>query len=119
MSRFVNTEKILAELGEAASKAAKEALAQGAEALVQCARDKVPVKSGALKESIHAIKQKAGAVYRIVAGAENKDGIPYGRYVEFSPKIARPFMYPAMDEKREAIKKMLVDAVRQAVRRKQ
>ena len=50
--------------------------------------------------------------------AQAQDGLYYGKIVEFSPKINKPFLYPAMDAKREVVKKKIIDAVREAIRKK-
>ena len=121
-----SAEEILKELGENATKAAKEALAEGAELVMQEARNRCPVYKGndrrvvkgALRDSIHAVKLKGGAKYRIVADAVSHDGIFYGKLVEFSPKINKPFMYPAMDARRDEVRNKIIEAVREAVRRK-
>ena len=123
---FDSAETILKELGEAAENAAIAALAEGAEIVMKEAKERCPVYDGddprvvkgALRDSIHAVKEKGGKEYRIVADAQAQDGLYYGKIVEFSPKINKPFMYPAMDAKREVVKKKIVDAVREAIRRK-
>ena len=117
---------ILKELGENATEAAKSALAEGAELVMKEAKERCPVYTGndrrvvkgALKESIHAVKQKGGAKYKIIADAVSHDGIFYGKLVEFSPAINQPFMYPALDARRETVKKLIVEAVREAVRKR-
>ncbi len=124
--RYETAENILKELGENATKAAKSALADGVEIIMQEAKNRCPVYKGndhrvvkgALQDSIHAVKQKGGAKYKIVADATSHDGIFYGKLVEFSPRINKPFMYPAMDAKRDEIKSKIIDAVREALRRK-
>ena len=124
--RFDSAETILKELGEAAENAAIAALAEGAEMVMKEAKERCPVYEGddyrvvkgALRDSIHAEKQKGGKEYRIVADAQAQDGLYYGKIVEFSPKINKPFLYLAMDAKREAVKKKIVDAVREAIRKK-
>ena len=124
--RFDSAETILKELGEAAENAAIAALAEGAEMVMKEAKQRCPVYEGddyrvvkgALRDSIHAEKQKGGKEYRIVADAQAKDGIYYGTIVEYSPKINKPFLYPAMDAKREAVKKKIIEAVREAIRKK-
>ena len=124
--RFDSAETILKELGEAAETAAIAALAEGAEMVMKEAKQRCPVYEGddyrvvkgALRDSIHAEKQKGGKEYKIVADAQAQDGLYYGKIVEFSPKINKPFLYPAMDAKREAVKKKIVDAVREAIRKK-
>ena len=76
------------------------------------------VVKGALRDSIHTVKEKGGKEYKIIADAQAQDGLYYGKIVEFSPKINKPFMYPAMDAKREVVKKKIVDAVREAIRKR-
>jgi HK97 gp10 family phage protein len=123
---YQSAEEILRELGDYATKAAKDALADGAEIVMQEARNRCPVYKGndnrvvkgALRDSIHAVKQKGGAKYKIVADAVSHDGIFYGKLVEFSPKINKPFMYPAMDARRDEVRNKIIDAVREALRRK-
>ena len=123
---YQSAEEILRELGENATKAAKSALADGAEIVMQEARNRCPVYKGndnrvvkgALRDSIHAVKQKGGAKYKIVADAVSHDGIFYGKLVEFSPKINKPFMYPAMEARRDEVRNKIIDAVREALRRK-
>ena len=123
---YQSAEEILRELGDNATKAAKDALADGAEIVMQEARNRCPVYKGndnrvvkgALRDSIHAVKQKGGAKYKIVADAVSHDGIFYGKLVEFSPKINKPFMYPAMDARRDEVRNKIIDAVREALRRK-
>ena len=120
------SEEILRELGEAATAAAKSALADGAEIVMQEAKSRCPVYKGndhrvvkgALRDSIHAVKLKGGAKYKIVADAKSHDGIFYGKLVEFSPKINKPFMYPAMDARRDEVRNKIVDAVREALRKR-
>ena len=124
--RFDSAETILKELGEAAENAAIAALAEGAEMVMKEAKQRCPVYEGddyrvvkgALRDSIHAEKQKGGKEYRIVADAQAQDGLYYGKIVEFSPKINKPFFYPAMDAKRETVKKKIIEAVREAIRKK-
>ena len=124
--RCDSAETILKELGEAAENAAIAALAEGADMVVKEAKQRCPVYEGddyrvvkgALRDSIHAEKQKGGKEYKIIADAQAQDGLYYGKIVEFSPKINKPFLYPAMDAKREAVKKKIVDAVREAIRKK-
>lgn len=124
--RFNSAETILKELGTAAENAAKAALEEGADILVKEAKARCPVYDGddprvvkgALRDSIHAEKEKGGKEYRIVADAQAKDGLFYGKMVEFSPKINKPFLYPAMDAKRKEIQQNIVVAVREAIRKK-
>lgn len=124
--KYLSASAILAELGEAAEIAAKDALAEGAEMLVQEAKSRCPIYDGrdkraikgALRDSIHAIRKNNGAKYRVVADAQAQDGLYYGKIVEFSPRINKPFMYPAMDACRKDIQSLIIKAVREAIRRK-
>ena len=112
-------------MGKGAMDAAKRALAEGAEAVKAEAKSRCPVYRGrdrrvvpgALRDSIHCVKRGGGTSWRIVADAKASDGTPYGKLVEFSPKINRPFLYPALDAERDAIKKNIVEAVKAALRR--
>ncbi|MDY6268930.1 MAG: HK97-gp10 family putative phage morphogenesis protein [Selenomonadaceae bacterium] len=126
MAKYQRAESILKELGEQAMEAAKDALADGAEVVADEVRRRCPVYDGrdhrvvkgALKKSIHVVKRKGGKEYhRIVADAQAQDGLFYGTIVEFSPK-GRPFLYPALDAKRKTVQDIIVERVREAIRKK-
>lgn len=102
-------------LGNDVTEAAKMALEDGAQIVVDEAKSRVPVKTGALRDSIHFKKLNKGTKIRIVADAKDRDGTEYGQYVEFSPLINEPFMYPAMDSRRAEVKQKIIDAIREAV----
>lgn len=112
-------------MGENVLQAAKAALAKGAEEVVAEAKSRCPVYKGkdrrvtpgALRDSIHAEKKRSGTLYRISAGAKAQDGTAYGKLVEFSPKINKPFLYPALDARRDGIRRGIVEAVKAALRR--
>ena len=118
-------EQELKNLGEDILKAAKDALAQGAEEVVQEAKGRCPVYDGrdrrvikgALRDSIRSEKLRDGAAYKITADARAQDGMFYGQMVEFSPKINHPFLYPALDAHKDAIKTSIVEAIKAACRR--
>ena len=120
---IVRTNKFLSqiadEFGEDVKNAGVAELAKGAEKIKATAKSLCPALSGKLKESIHVEtkKSKKGANIKVVADAKN-NGLPYGRIVEFSPKIQRPFMIPAKDEHAMEIRENALDAIRQAIRRK-
>lgn len=126
MARYESATTILKQLGEAAEKAAKAALGEGAEIVAREARERCPVYDGtdhrvvkgALRDSIHTEPRKSGGEYRIVADAQARDGLYYGTIVEFSPKINLPFMYPALDARREEVKGKIAEAVREAIRKR-
>jgi HK97 gp10 family phage protein len=66
----------------------------------------VPVDTGALQASIQQSVTKSGGKY---IGQIWTKGIPYAGYMEYgtSKIAARPFMRPAIDLNREAIRRML------------
>ena len=119
--------------GDTVVAAAKEALKNGAEMVAKDAKARCPVyagtktkdgyvymdkrvKPGELRDSIKAEPNKDGTVYQITANAKSESGFLYGQIVEFSPKINKPFLYPAMDANRLAVRNAIKDAIRAAVR---
>ena len=108
---------IFQDIGEKATKAAKDALSDGADMVVENAKSRCPVRTGALKESIHKVVLRGGTKIKVVADATNDDGIPYGRFVEFSPKINEPFLYPALDAVRNTIRENVAKAVQESLKR--
>ena len=107
----------LREMGERVVAAAKASLLEGAELVVADAKSRCPVKTGKLRDSIKAVSQMDGAVYEISASAKNSKKIAYGQFVEFDPRINRPFLYPAMDANRSIIANDVKDAIKQAIDR--
>ena len=110
---------LLLAIGDNAAKAAKDALKKGADLVVEDARSRCPVRTGALRDSIHAESRQGGTYIRIVADAQNSDGVYYGKVVEFSPRINRPFLYPAIDAARDSIRKDVARAVKESLKRRQ
>lgn len=106
----------LREKGEHVLAAAKSALKDGVDLIVSDAKSRCPVDTGKLRDSIKAVDVAQGAAYELSANAKNQKGISYGQFVEFSPKINRPFLYPAIDANigyvRENIKQAIQDAIR-------
>ena len=94
--------RALQELGKDVEQAAKQALKKGADEIVADAKSRCPVyagpsrpdvQPGELRDSIKAVSKRSGAVYSIEANAKSlTSGQPYGLYVEFSPKINKPFL---------------------------
>lgn len=106
--------------GEHVIQAAKLALASGVDQLVTDAKNRVPVRTGKLKDSIKAREVEgveSGVLYEISADATNKKGIAYGQFVEFDPKINKPFLYPAMDANRDSIERNIKESIQDAIRR--
>ena len=91
----------LAEIKDELIEVAKAALAEGAEIVVAEAKRRCPVKTGKLRDSIHATKRKQGLAYSVSAGAYRTDSrgrkYYYGAAVEFNPEINKPFLNPAVD----------------------
>lgn len=127
-------EQHLRELGEHVLQAAKAALKEGADMVVKDAKSRCPVyeghkkengqvyhwagaKPGALRDSIQAEPNSKGTVYAISANAKSEDGYLYGQILEFSPKVNRPFLYPALDANKQAVSDMIQDAIKNAIRR--
>ena len=107
----------LREMGQHVINNAKAALAEGAALVVADAKRLCPVKTGKLRDSIKAVSKQGGSVYELQANARDANGIAYGQFVEFSPKINRPFLYPAMDENRNIIINNIRDAIKEAIDR--
>lgn len=106
----------LREKGEHVLAAAKVALEQGADMVVEDAKSRCPVRTGKLRDSIKATKLEDGAAYEISADAKNEYGVAYGQFVEFSPR-GTPFLYPAMDACRNTINENVKQAIQDAVQR--
>ena len=97
--------------GEGVVQAAKSALAEGARLIVDDAKSRVPVKTGKLRDSIHATPKEDGGAVEISADARNSKGIPYARLVEYSPKINRPFLKPAIDANAARVNQLIKTAI--------
>lgn len=108
-------QQILQDYGKQVAAAAKKALADEAEIIANDAKSRCPVKTGNLKESIHTVPNKSGTLVSIVADAVDKNGVPYGKVVEYSPKIKKPFVHPAIDEHKDELVGKVADAIKQAL----
>lgn len=125
-------ESHLRELGEHVLAAAKTALKDGAELVVAEAKSRCPVYKGhkkndrvymanvtpgALKDSIKAKPNSKCTIYTISADAKSADGFLYGQIVEFSPRVNRPFLYPALEAKKKEVADGITKAIRDAIRK--
>ena len=108
-------QQILQDYGKQVADAAKKALADEAEIIANDAKSRCPVKTGNLRDSIHTEPNKSGTRIYVVADGKDKNGTPYGKVVEYSPKIQKPFMYPAIDEHKDEISSKVADAIKQAL----
>lgn len=109
------TIKELREIGEHVVEAAQAALKNGADRVVADAKSRCPVKTGKLRDSIKAVPNRDGTVYKIEANAQN-NGVYYGQFVEFSPEINKPFLYPALEAHRQEIRDNIDAAITNAAR---
>lgn len=114
--RRITFSQLEAELGEKAVPAAKEALSSIADDVVNGAKSRCPVRTGRLQESIHKEVLGNGTRVKVVVDAKADDGTMYGALVEFSPKINKPFLYPALDEVRDDIGGRVADRIRKALK---
>jgi HK97 gp10 family phage protein len=97
----------------------KDAIKEQADQIAEAARQKVPVRTGKLRDSIEVIDyNEPGFVgYRIVAEARAEGGrynAPYAHMVEYGSvhnKPAQPFMLPALEEGRDPTLKAVSDAL--------
>lgn len=114
--------------GEHVVTAAKQALKEGADIIVADMRNRAPVRTGRLRDSIKAESLQDGAIWQFSANARNpRDNFLYGQIVEFSSwhmwkgkkrkKKKQAFMYPAMDARRDEVNKMVENAINQAIAR--
>ena len=102
-----NTRGIVAAFRQAAA----EAVAQTAEALVDDARARAPVKTGRLRDSIAIVEQTG---QRAVAGVT----APYGALVEYGgiDRPATPYWTPAVEQAWRNLQKALAEALQRRLR---
>lgn len=102
--------------GEDVLLAAKSALRDGVDLIIADAKSRCPVRTGKLRDSIKAVDVASGAAYELTADAKNENGVAYGQFVEFSPKINKSFLYPAIDANIGAVKQDIRQAIQGALR---
>ena len=106
---------ILRQRGKKAVEMAAEEVKKQAEIIRDDAKSRCPVLTGKLAESIKVVEFNNGLYCQISADARNKKGIAYGQFVEFDPRISRPFLYPAFDAHRDEAAEAIMEAVRKAL----
>lgn len=111
MGKNVSFKDILERFGEETKKAMQDAMEAEAEKIVQDMKSRVPVKSGRLRDSIHWKWNRDKTAISIVANAANGK-VKYARIVEFSPKINKPFFFPALEAHRDEYHSKLVEALK-------
>jgi len=103
---------IAKDLRREVSKAVKD----GANVVVEAARDKAPIEDGDLRDSIQ-VERADAAKYRVYADANSGDGEwvnYYAQWVEFGSvhnPTPRPFLIPALEESKEEIVGMVEDVL--------
>ena len=113
----------LREMGEHVVEAAKAELKKGVDVVLADAKQRCPVRTGALRDSIKAVANKDGTVYWLSADASKESAksptgrFYYGAAVEFSPQINKPFLYPALDAHRQEIWDNVDNAIQKAAAR--
>lgn len=135
MANNTSLKAFLKDADEAVRKAAAEALNEAARELqaqikTNMAEAGIITRSGKLRASVKANKATAknprivikSEVYAeerpLRPGKRNpamrgryKYGVPYGRILEFSPRIRKPFFYKAWYEKRDRIKADIIKKI--------
>lgn len=130
--------RALREKGAEIEAAAKEALKESVDLIVADAKARCPVyvdtkikykgktysyidkrvRPGQLRDSIKATARSGGAAYTISANAKvntRKGPLYYGQIVEFSPKINRPFLYPAFYAQEPNARERIRNAIKAAL----
>ena len=114
-----NIKKLLEVYGEKAVDAGKAELKNQAGVLVEAVKSNIKtqnlIKTGNLLNSIKATANKQETEYRISADAQDKKGFYYGQILEFSPKINKPFMYPAFLKHQQNIRDSIMAAMRKGL----
>lgn len=106
----------LREMGEHVVTAAKNALKQGADEVVADAKNRCPVRTGKLRDSIRAEPNSNETSFKIIADAKDAHGFEYGQIVEFSPTINKPFLYPAYEANYGRIMSNIRTSISNAIR---
>lgn len=117
MARSFDFKAVIETFGENAAAALRQVMEEEAEAIVRDMKSRAPVKSGALRDSIRWKWNRNKTKITIIADAANDKGYKYDRIVEFSPKINKPFFYPAVDAHREEYRAKLIEALRREARK--
>lgn len=124
--KSVSIKHILELYGEKAAQAARKALRENAETLVQAARELCPVETGLYRDRQHKLKhpgrlrdsihvEEGKNIMRIVADAADEKGRYYGMLIEYSPR-GQAFMEPAYREKKIEMINHSQDTIRNAIR---
>lgn len=118
MARKRTLADVLEEYGRQVTDDLRVVMEDTAGDVVTGAKSRVPVRTGRLRDSIRWRWNKNHTVIRIDARAVNpRDKTNYAKIVEFSPKINKPFLYPALDEVKDAYRARMVETLRRSIRK--
>lgn len=112
--------KLVAELGDAASVALDKAAKAGSEIVLSAAKEKVPVDTGELRESLILKKSRVkNPRIRSQYYVTKKSKAAHFAPVELgtSKMKAQPFLRPAIDENKRSIAKTVNDEMLKAIGR--
>lgn len=114
MNQVATIKAALQEIRTKALMRAGDALQEGGEIIAEKARNNLErngsVFTGNLKKSIH-VERMGDSVIKVTASAVGKNGYNYAARIEFSPKVNKPYMYPALNQSKEEIKSLISEAV--------
>lgn len=129
--------KILKDADVRVRQAAADALNNAADAVVSQIKDNmssvgIKERTGSLRGSVRFSKATAKSPRVLIKSEVFKEapkrpgwrnpkmkgrykyGVPYGRIIEFSPRIRKPFFYKAWYEKKRAVTEQVTDAISKA-----
>lgn len=124
--------KILENIGIEANKVLDEAAKEAGELVLQDARNRVPIKTGNLKESLYVTKprkttdrlKKSSSVSIGIKKGKKGQGAFYGPFVELGHKTstgkhipAKPFLRPAIDYNKKRLAEAINTTISKALRR--
>ncbi len=117
---LAEVQKLFEDMGDAATDVLDKAAKDGADIVFNDAKQKVPVDSGKLRDSLVLKKSKVkNAKVRSEYYVSKKSGAEHFAPVELgtSKMKAQPFLRPAIDENMQAVAKTVNDAVLKAIGR--
>ena len=137
MPKNISLQRFLKDAEEDVRKAAAEALNKAAEELKQEIKNNMASQGiqertgnlvGSVKASqatdnklivkitseVYAKAPKRPGLTNPAMKGRNRYGTPYGRIIEFSPRINKPFFYTAWYAKRKQIKEDIIEAIGKA-----
>ena len=134
MAKSMSLQAFLKDADERVKKAAADALNKAADEMEMQIRENmnaqnIQVRTGKLRASLKATKATPKKLNVLIKsevfakspkrpGSRNprmkgryKYGVPYGRLLEFSPRINKPFFYTAWYKKRQQIKQEIMETI--------